>query len=147
MWLATVSILQRVHNSRYYGACRGRRSGDLITDFPVQAERIGEAAEAPAVFLADGKNLGCAGGEGLGEDGIGIGDREDHADGTAADRIWALGLVWRVLAEPELGSVYGEPHDDASAGIFETIDFLRSEGGGVEGDGFGGAGNREPGGD
>ena len=51
-----------------------------MTDFPVEAAGVGEAAEAPAVFFTDGKNFGRTCLESTGEDNIGIGDGQNHPD-------------------------------------------------------------------
>ena len=78
-------------------------SGELMADLPVKAHGIDDPAEAPAVLVPDGVDLGGARGDGLREDGLGIGDRQNHADGAAADdlardRVQRLRLA---AADPE----------------------------------------------
>jgi hypothetical protein len=113
--------------------CGERSRRELMTDFPVQSKGIREAAETPAVLLPDGKYLGRPSGDGLGENRIGIGNGEDHSDGTAADGIGTCGgVICGLVAQPELRAVYGKPDDSASAAVFQAIDFFGSERGLVE---------------
>src|SRR5579872_35996 len=65
---------------------------ERLADFPVQAERVDKAADAPAVTFADGENLRGAGRDGFGEGGIGIGDGEDEAEILAAEGSLRVGL-------------------------------------------------------
>ena len=60
-----------------------------MTDFPVQAEWVYEASQAPAVSFAYGEDFGGSSFERAGEDGIGIRYGKDHADGASADGIRA----------------------------------------------------------
>jgi hypothetical protein len=69
------------------------------------------------VFLPDGKNFGRSGGDGLGENRVGIGNGEDHSDGAAANGIGAcIGVIGGLVAQPELRAVYGKPDDNAPPG-------------------------------
>src|ERR1700733_11856545 len=67
---------------------------DRFADFPVEAERVDEAANAPAVTFADGENLRGAGCDGFGEGGVGIRDGEDEAEILAAE--WSLRVGLRI---------------------------------------------------
>lgn len=116
-----------------------------MTDLPVQAEGIDETAETPAVILAYGEHFGGTGFEGAGEEGIGIGDAENHSDGIAADWSWTwVGIIRRFNAQPELRTADGEADDDTSAGIVVAIDFGGCECGFIEIDGFGAAREGQP---
>jgi hypothetical protein len=51
-----------------------------MSDFPVEAEWVCEASQAPAVLLAYWEDLGCACGQRLRENCIVVGDGQDHSD-------------------------------------------------------------------
>src|SRR5579871_1984648 len=97
------------------------RGSERLTDFPMKAERVDQAPDAPAVPLADRINLGGAGGYGLGEGGIGIGNGEDQAEILAAEWFGAgsrsvSDRSWAFVAQPELGAVSVETDDETAFG-------------------------------
>ena len=58
-----------------------------LSDFPVVAEGVADAPDAPAVVLTlNGPDDGGSGGDGLVEEGVGIIDGEDDADGAYSER-------------------------------------------------------------
>ena len=80
-------------------------SRDRAPDFPVMAEGIDYAADAPAVFFADGINLLGAGAHRARENRVGIGDGQDDSDCDASQGFWAEVMVlWRFVAQPEFGA-------------------------------------------
>jgi len=77
---------------------------ELTADFPMMTEGIDYAADAPAMFIADRVDLGCAGFQGALEQRVGIGDGENHANGAAAERFRAeVAVFGRLVAEPPGG--------------------------------------------
>jgi hypothetical protein len=99
-----------------------------LADLPVVAERIGDAAYAPAVFVGDGPNHGGSGRDCPVVGGVGIFNCEDHPRGAAAQGFGAKVLVFRrLVGEPEFGSVQGESSDYASAFVCVAEDLSGSE--------------------
>jgi hypothetical protein len=101
-----------------------------FADFPVVAEGIDEAADAPSIFLiGDGPNLSGSGFEGAREDSIGIVDDHDHASGRAADRFRAeIFVLGRFVSHPEVGVSYCELRDNIAALAIEAEKLASSEG-------------------
>ena len=64
-------------------------SSERAADFPVMAEWIGDAADAPSVFVGHGIDRLRAGFDCAIEDRIGIGHREDEAGGDAGRAVAA----------------------------------------------------------
>src|ERR1700691_493758 len=88
-----------------------------MAEFPVQAEGISKAADAPAVAFRDGEDLFGTGRKCASEKRVGIGDSENDAERISAERLRRpllrfLGL----LAHPEFCALHGET-DNASAGF------------------------------
>jgi hypothetical protein len=120
---------------------------EWATDFPVMAEGIDDASDAPAVLIADGKDLFCSGFDGAGKHGVRIGGRHNDADRDSAKRFWTeVVMLGRLVAEPEFGAVNGQLGNHAVATI-ESKSFLGSEGGLVEIDGARATSEAEPGSD
>lgn len=71
---------------------------EWLSDFPVKAEGISYASDAPAVSFADGIDLPCAGFQSAGKHFIRIRNGEDHSNGSSADRSGnRAAAVWRFL--------------------------------------------------
>jgi len=67
---------------------------------------------------------------------------------ASADGIGAcVGVICGLVAQPELRAIYGKPDDNASAGVFQPIDFFGSERRFVEINRFRAAAHGEPGSD
>ena len=82
-------------------------SRDWAPDFPVMAEGIDYAADAPAVLFADGINLLGACANRARENGIGIGDCQDNSHCDSSQGFWAEVMVLgRFVAQPEFGAAH-----------------------------------------
>ena len=128
-----------------------------MTDFPVEAERVSQAAQFPAMSASYGEYRGGAGLDRLMEESFGVRDGKDHADGIATKgrvggfcgfytgflcpgRVWDFGLFLGVYAvrrggtatDPEFGSAYGEPEDGCAIGGFDPVGFDCIKGGHIE---------------
>jgi hypothetical protein len=66
-----------------------RLSGQGTADLPVQAERVHQASQSPAVLLAYREDLGRARRQRLRENCIRVGDGQDHSDRVAPERLRA----------------------------------------------------------
>lgn len=111
-------------------------------------KRVDDAPHAPPVLIVDGPDFGAAGGDGLGEGGVGVGDRKDHPHRTAAKRFGTVvGVLGGFIGEPELGALDREPGDDFAIGAFDLVGDFGAESGLVEGDRLFPAADREHGGD
>jgi hypothetical protein len=116
-----------------------------FADFPVVAGGVEDSAETPAVLVGDGNDLGGAGGNGLGAEGVGVFGDKEHANGAAAEEIGAeVEVFGGFFGDPEVGAVDGEL-GDASAGDF--VEHGGVEGGDVELEGGGVVFDGEGGGD
>src|SRR5262249_13251835 len=92
------------------------------------SERVGDAAEPPAVRLFDRDDHARARGDRAGEQGIGIGHGEDHADGAAAERLGAeVGVLGRFVGHPELRVVDRQPRHDRAGRVFHAVHLRRAE--------------------
>jgi len=70
-----------------------------VADFPVQAEGIDNASDAPAMSFADGIDWPCASFQGAGEHFIRIRNSEDQSNRFSTDRSGnRAGAIWRFLA-------------------------------------------------
>ena len=66
------------------------------------AEGIDNAAETPAMGFGKWIDDASTGGAGLGEDGVGVVDREDEAQGAAVERLRAeVEMFGGLVADPE----------------------------------------------
>ena len=61
---------------------------ERAANLPVMSIGIDDTADTPAVSFADGTDLGCSGAAGPRESGVGIGDGQDEANGSAAESLW-----------------------------------------------------------
>ena len=113
--------------------------------FPMVAEGIDHAADAPAVFFGYRIDFLCARFDRAGEDGVRIVDRQNDAYRDATERFRAEVVMFRrFIAEPELGSVDGESGNH-TLGISHAKDLYGTEGSLVEVDGTRATANAEPG--
>ncbi len=104
-----------------------------LADFPVVAEGIDDAADAPAPLVGDGPDFFCAGGDGAGEGGVGIGDGEDDAGGAAGEGFGAEVVVaGGFVGQPEFCAFDGKAGDDVAAFAGDAKEFGRAESGLVE---------------
>jgi hypothetical protein len=109
------------------------------------AERVGEPPEPPAVALADREDLGRAGRQRPREEGVGVGDGEDHPDWAAAGADGIGAPTLRCLAaDPELGAVDGQSCHHAASRIVQAIDLDRAERPTVEVEGQPAVADRQP---
>jgi len=70
-----------------------------VADFPVQAEGIDDASDAPAMSFADGIDWPCASFQGAGEHFIRIRNGEDQSNRFSTDGSGnRAGAIWRFLA-------------------------------------------------
>jgi hypothetical protein len=89
-WRALVQTAGKRHSPlRYEGARRKAQlfrlhSRKRATDFPVMAEGIDYAADAPVVLFGDGIDFLGAGLHSTGENGVGVRYRQDDSDRDAA---------------------------------------------------------------
>src|SRR5580658_912108 len=67
--------------------CQTVRLRKRAADLPVMSVRVHHAAQAPAMFLGDWIDLRRAGGQGAGENSIGIGHGQNDAHRTAAESV------------------------------------------------------------
>jgi hypothetical protein len=81
------------------------------------------------VSFADRKYFGSAGRQSLRENGVGIGDRQDHSYRTSAYGLGASVTVsWWLGAEPEFRASHGQPHHYATAlGYVKAVNFRRAK--------------------
>lgn len=110
-----------------------------FADFPVVSEGVADAAYAPAVVLVfDGPDDGGSGGDGLVEEGVGVVDCEDDADGACSERCRAGVLVFgRFVGQPERCAGDFKLRDGGAGFGWDQEEDGGSEGGFVEDYGFG----------
>src|SRR5271170_6259220 len=112
------------------------------------AEGVDDAAYAPGVFRPDGADDGGSGCDGAVEGGVGVFDGKDHADGAAIEGLGAeVFVLGGFVGNPEAVAVDGKIADYACVWVFVAEEFLGSEGGFVEVDGFGSVADGEEGGE
>ena len=99
-----------------------------LTDFPMMAEGIDDASDAPAVLIADWINFLRTGLDGAGKNSIGIGRCHDDAHRNSAERFRAIVvMLGRFVAEPELRAGNGQLGNHAAATI-KSKDLYRTKG-------------------
>src|SRR5580704_2290193 len=109
------------------------------------SEGINDAAYTPAVFFSDGKNLRGSGSQCASEDRIGIGHRQDNANGAAVQALRTeVSVFGRLVPHPKLCAFDRKPRDDA-APFVHAKNFHGSKCGLVELDGLSAVPNGEPG--
>lgn len=120
---------------------------EWFADFPVVSEGVADAANAPAVVLVfDGPDDGGSGGDGSVEEGVGVVDGYDEADGASLQRCRAgVLVVGGFVGEPERCAGYFHLGDGGAGFGGNQEENAGSEGGLVEGDGFGSVGDVEEG--
>ena len=79
-----------------------------MTDLPMEPKRVYQPAQSPTMAFAYGEYFGCAGGQGTGEKGVGVGNGEDHADGVGAQGGRFFEAFCRTAADPEFGVAHRE---------------------------------------
>src|ERR1700722_814454 len=112
------------------GAClaHGINRLERVTDLPVGAVGIGDAADSPAVAFADWPHFAGARSDGAVEGRIGIGNREDDPNRRAVQRLGAeVQMLGRLIGYPELSAVHRKPRHDGVLRAVEPIYFHRSE--------------------
>jgi hypothetical protein len=65
----------------------GHLRGQGMANLPVEAERVDQASQSPAVLLAYREHLGRAGCQGLRENCIRVADGQNHSDRPAPERL------------------------------------------------------------
>src|SRR5437660_5142226 len=109
---------------------------ERATNLPVMPERINHPPQSPSVLLPYREDLRCARRPRLAEDSIRIGYSQYHSNRAASERFGTeVAMLRRLVTQPELRAINGQPRPHASARVFETKDFSRSECGLVEVDG------------
>jgi hypothetical protein len=112
-------------------------SAKLTANLPMMSKLINNASHAPAVHLLHGDNLLCAGIDRLLKDSVRVRNGQDHAHGPAAKRLRTeILMLRRLVTQPELRAVHGEPRYHASVRAIQAKSFKRSKGRFVKINGF-----------
>jgi hypothetical protein len=126
---------------------RGERSGDflkLLADFPVVAEGVEDASDAPAVLIGNGMDNFGAGGDGMVERGVRVFNDHNHSYSTAPERFRAeIQMFGRFIGNPELGSAGGKLRDDRTVFPIDPVEHAGAERGFIEVNGLRTAANRQ----
>jgi hypothetical protein len=126
--------------------CRPGSRAEFAGDFPVVAERVNDAANAPTVLFGDGRDFLGTGFDGALEHGVWIRNGENHADGATVQGFRAEIFVFEgFVTEPEFGAVHGEARDDAPVGGIQAKNFGGAKRGFVKVHGLCAVANGQPG--
>ena len=109
---------------------------ERATNLPVMPERINHPPQSPSVLLPYGEDLRRASRSRSDEDGIRIGYGQDHSNRAATERFGTeVAMLRRLVTQPKLRALNGQPCHHASAGVFQAKELSRGECGLVEVDG------------
>src|SRR5262249_54875666 len=100
---------------------------ERTSDFPMMAERIDDAAEAPAVLVTNRSDLLRPSRHGPREHRVRILNDEHHPDRSAAKRLWTeIRVLRRLVGDPKLRSIDREPGDDRAIRRIDAEHFSRA---------------------